>query len=67
MGFITNEADGVIELRNIAGQASQIKSADVKTQQALPQSMMPPGLGGALTLEQFNSLIDYLSSLKAAE
>lgn len=29
--------------------------------------MMPPGLGGTLTLEQFNSLIDYLASLKAEQ
>lgn len=67
MGFITNEADGVIELRNIAGVANQIKRAEVKDQKALPQSMMPPGLTGSLTLEQFNSLIDYLGSLKAAK
>lgn len=67
MGFIVNEADGVIDIRNIAGQSSQVKREDVKTQTALPQSMMPPGLGSALTLEQFNSLIDYLASLKSKE
>ncbi len=67
MGFIVNEADGVIDIRNIAGQASQVKSDEIKTQTALPQSMMPAGLAGALTLEQFNSLIDYLASLKSKE
>lgn len=67
MGFIVNEADGVIELRNIAGVATRIKRSEIKDQRALPQSMMPPGLGGALTLEQFNSLIDYLASLKAEQ
>ena len=67
MGFIVNEADGVIELRNIAGVATQIKRSEIKDQRALPQSMMPPGLGGTLTLEQFNSLIDYLASLKAEQ
>ncbi|MDX1679574.1 MAG: c-type cytochrome [Akkermansiaceae bacterium] len=67
MGFVTNEADGVIELRNIAGQASEIKSAEIKSQQALPQSMMPAGLGASLTVGQFNSLIDYLVSLKSEQ
>ena len=67
MGFIVNEADGVIELRNIAGVATKIKRADVKEQKAMPQSMMPPGLAGALTLEQFNSLVDYMASLKAEQ
>jgi putative heme-binding domain-containing protein len=65
MGFVTGEADGVVTLRDIAGQASQIRRADVKSQQELPNSMMPPGLGANLTLEEFTSLIDYLVSLKA--
>jgi len=65
MGFIVNEADGLIDIRNIAGQSTQLKRGDVKSEQTLPQSMMPPGLGGPLTLEQFNSLIDYLGSLQS--
>jgi len=65
MGFVTGEADGVVTLRDIAGQATQIRRADVKSQQELPNSMMPPGLGANLTLEEFTSLIDYLVSLKA--
>lgn len=65
MGFITNEADGKIELRNIAGQVMVLDRDKVKKSEQLPQSMMPPGLGGNLTVEQFTSLIDYLSSLRA--
>ncbi len=64
-GFVTSEADGVIELRDIAGQVSKINRADVKKEQHLPKSMMPPGLGNSLSVEDFNSLIDYLVSLKA--
>ncbi|WAC20743.1 c-type cytochrome [Luteolibacter sp. SL250] len=65
MGFVTGEADGVISLRDIAGQASKINRADVKEEKELPTSMMPPGLGGTLTLEEFTSLVEYLVSLKA--
>ena len=65
MGFVTGEADGVVSIRDIAGQASKLNRADVKEETELPNSMMPPGLGGPLTLEEFTSLIEYLVSLKA--
>ena len=65
MGFVTAEADGVIELRDIAGQVSKVKRADVTEETHLPNSMMPPGLAAGLTVEEFTSLIEYLVSLKA--
>ena len=65
MGFVTGEADGVVSLRDIAGQASKLNRSDVKEETELPNSMMPPGLGGTLTIEEFTSLIEYLVSLKA--
>ena len=67
MGFVVSEADGTIELRNIAGQANQIKRAEVASEQTLPQSMMPPGLAAGLTVEQLNALVDYLASMKSAK
>jgi putative heme-binding domain-containing protein len=65
LGFVTGEADGVVTLRNIAGQSFQIKRADVREEKHLPQSMMPEGLAAALTAEEFASLIEYLTSLRA--
>ena len=65
MGFVTAEADGVVELRNIAGQVTKLQRADVTKEEHLPQSMMPPGLGAGLTVEEFTSLIEYLASLRA--
>lgn len=65
MGFVTKEEDGLIELRDIAGQVTQVKRAEVKEEQRLTQSMMPAGLAGSLTIEEFVSLIEYLSSLKS--
>ena len=64
-GFVTNEADGVIELRNIVGQVSKIKRADVKKEDRLPTSMMPPGLANPLSVEDFTSLVEYMTTLKA--
>jgi putative heme-binding domain-containing protein len=65
LGFVTKEEDGKIEVRDIAGQVSVINRADVKEEQHLPQSMMPPGLAGSLSTEDFTSLIEYLVSLKS--
>ncbi len=65
MGFITGEVDGVVELRDIAGQISRIKRADVAEETDLPNSMMPPGLAAGLSVDDFTSLIEYLVSLKA--
>ena len=65
MGFVTGEADGVITLRNIAGQVTKIKRDDVKEEKHLPQSMMPAGLAAGLTVEEFTSLIEYLVTLKS--
>jgi hypothetical protein len=40
MGFVTGEADGVIEMRNIAGQVMKAKRADVKTEAHQAQSYL---------------------------
>jgi hypothetical protein len=37
----------------------------VKSENHLPQSMMPAGLGSGLTADEFTSMIEYLVSLKA--
>ena len=63
LGFVTSEEDGMVEIRNIAGQATKVKRADIAKETHMPQSMMPPGLAGTLTVGQFTSLIDYLASL----
>jgi putative membrane-bound dehydrogenase-like protein len=64
-GFITSEIEGVIELRNILGQVTKLKRADVDKETHVAQSMMPPGLAGTLTVAEFTSLVEYLVSLKA--
>jgi putative heme-binding domain-containing protein len=64
MGFVTNEKDDIIELRDMAGQVTEIKRSDVKEEKHLPQSMMPAGLANPLGIGEFTDLIEYLVSLK---
>ena len=64
LGFVTREEDGEVDVRNIGGVVTTLTEGDIKSRIEQPQSMMPPGLGSSLTVEQFNSLIDYLGSLK---
>jgi hypothetical protein len=43
-------------LRDMAGQVTTLKAADVEHEEHLPTSMMPPGLANALSLTDRNSL-----------
>jgi putative heme-binding domain-containing protein len=62
-GFVTGEADGVVELRNAAGQIYQLQSSDIVKRGTRKISMMPEGLANNLTLFELASLLDYLQSL----
>ncbi len=64
MGFVTESNTDVLVLRDMAGQVVKLKAADVAKEDHLPTSMMPPGLANALSLEDFASLVEYLSSKK---
>jgi putative heme-binding domain-containing protein len=63
-GFITQEQDGMVEVRDIAGTVSKVKASAIKSRKELNFSMMPVGLVGGMTTEEFTALIEYLASLK---
>ena len=63
-GFITAELDGVVTLRNIAGQVFKLKSKQIKKRQELKESMMPKGLAAGMSLKEFVNLVDWLKSKK---
>jgi putative heme-binding domain-containing protein len=64
MGFVTLEAADKVVLRNIASQEITINTADIaKREKSETISLMPPGLAGTLTLQDFASLLDYLEAL----
>jgi len=64
MGFVTLDEDGVLEIRNIAGVATEVKIADIAKRDHQSTSMMPPGLASNLTMGEFIDLVEYLVSLK---
>ena len=63
-GFVTSENADRITMRDIAGQVSTIRTADIISRKELEVSMMPPGLANALSYEEFASLITFLSQQK---
>lgn len=64
VGFITAESAEEIEVRDITGKAHRIATSNIKGRKELEASMMPPGLADALSIEEFASLVAYLSSKK---
>ncbi len=64
MGFVTEESAGQLVLRDIAGQVTRIKTADIIKREEMETSMMPAGLANALSYEEFASLITFLSQQK---
>lgn len=63
-GFITAETADKITMRDIGGNVSTVKTADIITRKEMETSMMPTGLANALSYEEFASLITYLSKQK---
>jgi putative heme-binding domain-containing protein len=63
-GFVTAETADKITLRDIAGQVSNIRTADIVSRKEMETSMMPAGLANALSYEEFASLITFLSQQK---
>ena len=64
VGFISKATADELEIRDIAGNTTALKVADVKEKKELEISMMPAGLANALSIEEFASLISYLQSMK---
>lgn len=64
MGFVTESNVDKMILRDMAGQVTTLKTADVEHEEHLPTSMMPPGLANALSLEEFADLVTYLAGMK---
>ena len=64
VGFVTAESAEKVTLNNIAGVATEIKTADIKDRRELEMSMMPEGLANALSYEELASLVAYLEQQK---
>jgi putative heme-binding domain-containing protein len=62
-GFVTREGADAVSIRDIAGQATEIRLSDVAKREHLPISLMPAGLVGGFTVRDLAGLLDYLEAL----
>ena len=63
MGFVTNEGDDRVTVRDISAKEHTFKKADITKRDTVPTSLMPPGLMANFTVHETASLLDYLESL----
>ena len=64
MGFVIAESVDKITMRDITGQSTTLKTADILSRKEMESSMMPAGLANSLSYEEFASLITYLAQQK---
>ena len=64
VGFVTRRLSDQVEMRDISGKVTKLKTKDIKSEDILPISMMPPGLANGLSLEDFASLVRFLANQK---
>ncbi len=64
IGFVTESNVDKMTLRDMAGQVTTLRAAEVEHEEHLPTSMMPPGLANALSLEEFADLVTFLAEKK---
>ncbi|OYX16631.1 MAG: heme-binding protein [Algoriphagus sp. 32-45-6] len=63
-GFVTAESADQLTIRDIGGNATQLKKSAVKSRKILETSMMPAGLANSLSFEELASLVTYLQQQK---
>ena len=63
-GFVSKESAEEIEVRDITGNVTLVKTSDIASRTIMETSVMPPGLANALSLQDFASLVAFLSGRK---
>lgn len=63
-GFVTAETADQLTMRDIAGNATQLKKSGIKSRKIIETSMMPAGLANSLSFEELASLVSYLQQQK---
>jgi putative heme-binding domain-containing protein len=66
-GIIKESNDQAVGLMGSDGKLLHIKTSDIDQQRTTDLSLMPEGLEGAMSQQQFADLIAYLTSLKAPQ
>ena len=60
VGRLESEAPNSVTLRDAAGEVQTVLRADIDAMTAAPSSLMPAGLGQALSPQQLADVIAYL-------
>jgi putative heme-binding domain-containing protein len=64
LGYVISETDTELTLRVAGGAAAVIKKPDIVKRDAMTQSLMPPGLAGAIGPQGLADLVAWLQTLK---
>ena len=63
-GFVVKREGSTVILKTATGQPESLNTAAVKSEQAMPLSLMPEGLLQGFTAQEAADLVAYLSALK---
>ena len=64
VGFVTNRLSDQIEMRDIAGTVTTLKTSEIASETLLPISMMPAGLANGMSMNDFASMVHFLAKQK---
>jgi putative heme-binding domain-containing protein len=67
VGIIKQSTDQFVDLMTAEGKQVRVAAQDIKQQRGNTLSLMPDGLQGAMSREQFTDLIEYLTTLRQPE
>jgi putative heme-binding domain-containing protein len=66
-GVLKRATDSALELMNADGKLVAIRTAQIKARKGSAVSLMPEGLQAVLSPQEFNDVIEYLTTLKQKE
>lgn len=64
MGYVVSETDAELTLRMAGGASTTVKKASIVKKEELKDSLMPPGLAGAIGPQGLADLVAWLQTLK---
>ena len=62
MGYVVSETSDELTLKIAGGAAKTVKKSEIASREEMKDSLMPPGLAGAIGVQGLVDLVDYLGS-----
>lgn len=63
-GYIASQTEDEISIKTIGGNVEKHKKTEIKSKEAMKQSLMPEGLGEGMGASQLVNIVEYLAGLK---